>query len=304
MNKNLLVVILGPTASGKTSLAIDLAKKFDTEIISADSRQFFREMNIGTAKPSAKQLQSVKHHFINSLSVKDEYNVGAFEKEALHAINTIFQKRNIAILAGGSGLYINAVCNGFDDIPKADKKIREQLSILYKEKDIEGLRERLKALDEDYYKKIDISNPHRLIRAIEVCLITGIPYSSLRKGKKQTRNFTTIKIGLNTERSNLYKIINERVDDMMNNGLLEEVKSLAEYKNINSLQTVGYKELFEYLEGTINLERAVELIKQNTRNFAKRQLTWFRKDETIKWFGINEEENIISYIKEKADTFN
>lgn len=297
-----LIVILGPTAVGKTSLAIDIATELDTEIISADSRQFYREMNIGTAKPSAGELKKAKHHFINSLSVTDDYNVGRFEKDALNVLEEIFSKRNTAVMVGGSGLYINAVCNGFDSVPQADKELRENLSALYKEKGIEALQAMLKKLDLEHYKKVDIKNPHRLIRAIEVCMVTGKPYSDLLKGKKQERNFKVIKIGLNMKREKLYERINERVDEMMKNGLLNEVKALAPFRagdNPNSLNTVGYKELFDHLEGKCDLQTAIEKLKQNTRNFAKRQLTWFRRDKEIKWFEPTEHKAIISYLQSK-----
>jgi len=292
-----LIVILGPTAVGKTSLAIDIANELCTEIISADSRQLFREMNIGTAKPNEEELQSVKHHFINSLSIQEDYNAGMFEREALKVLEIIFQNKNTAVMAGGSGMYINAVCNGFDEVPEADKQIRTNIIEMYKREGIDYLRDTLKKLDEKHYKKIDIKNPHRLIRALEVCMITGIPYSELRKEKKQKRNFTSIKIGLTIEREKLYERINTRVDEMMKQGLLDEVRTLIKYKQKNSLQTVGYKELFDFIEGKHDLNRAVELIKQNTRNFAKRQMTWFRKDKEIIWFDSNEKEKIMQHLQ-------
>ena len=282
--RKFLIVICGPTAVGKTSVALELAKKFDTEIISADSRQFFREMNIGTAKPTADELKTVKHHFIDSLSVRDEYNVGMFERDTLKVLENLFEKKTRAVMAGGSGLYINAVCDGFDKVPEADKEIRDNLTEIYKREGIGYLQSTLKKLDEEHYRKIDIKNPHRLIRAIEVCMTTGKKYSELRKGEKQKRNFIPVKIGLNMEREKLYEKINSRVDKMMEEGLPEEVKSLWKYKHHNSLKTVGYQELFGHLEGKYDLGKAVELIKQNTRNFAKRQMTWFRKDKGIQWF--------------------
>jgi tRNA dimethylallyltransferase len=297
MANKFLIVILGPTAVGKTSLAIDVAKEFSTEIISADSRQFFQEMNIGTAKPSEDELKSIKHHFINSLSIHDDYNAGMFERDALNILSTIFQKKRVAVMVGGSGLYINAVCNGFDEIPETHKEIRAGIMDKYKNEGIEYLRNTLKKLDEDHYRKIDLKNPHRLIRAIEVCLITGKPYSEFRKEQKQRRNFTSIKIGLNMDREKLYARINFRVDEMMKKGLLDEVKSLIKYKHLNSLQTVGYKELFDFIDGKTDLQRAIDLIKQNTRNFAKRQMTWFRKDKEIKWFDPSEKEKIIEHIQ-------
>lgn len=297
MTNKFLIVILGPTAVGKTSLAIAVAKELGTEIISADSRQFFNEMNIGTAKPSGEELKSIKHHFINSLSIQDEYNAGMFERDALNTLSAIFQKKNNVVMVGGSGLYIHAVCNGFDEIPEVNKEIRDKVTETYKLKGIEYLRNTLKKLDEEYYKKVDLKNPHRLIRAIEVCMITGKPYSEFRKKEKQKRNFTSIKIGLTMDREKLYSKINSRVDEMMKQGLPEEVKTLIKYKHLNSLQTVGYKELIEYLDSKTDLHRAVELIKQNTRNFAKRQMTWFRKDEAIKWFNPDEKGKIMEHIR-------
>lgn len=303
-NKKYLIVILGPTAVGKTSLAIDIAKESGTEIISADSRQFFREMNIGTAKPGEEELKSVKHHFINSISIQDEYNAGMFERDALNILEIIYQKKDTAVMVGGSGLYINAVCNGFDELPHADKEIRANISQMYQREGIEYLRDTLNKLDEEHYKKIDIKNPHRLIRAIEVCMVTGKKYSEMRKSEngkrsevKTKRLFIPIKIGLKMERAKLYERINLRVDEMMKQGLPDEVKNLEQYKHLNSLQTVGYKELFQFLEGKYDLNRAVELIKQNTRNFAKRQMTWFGKDKEIKWFDPNEKEKILQHIK-------
>lgn len=320
MNKKYLIVILGPTAIGKTSIAIEVAKELGSEIISADSRQFFKEMNIGTAKPSEEELKTVQHHFINSLSIEEEYNVGMYERDTLKLLDKIFKKKNAVVLAGGSGLYINAVCNGFDEVPPADKKIRVHLENVYKEKGIEGLRILLKEHDEEHYRKIDLLNPHRLIRAVEVCMITGKKYSDLRKKDNahppsqnvlteqsqssavDRRPFKAIKIGLRMEREKLYKRINARVDEMMNKGLLEEVKSLSALRKegkLNSLQTVGYKELFDFIDNKTELPRAIELIKQNTRNFAKRQMTWFRKDDTIKWFDADDKQSIMQFIRKE-----
>ncbi len=295
-SKKKLFVIVGPTAVGKTALSIQLAKAFDTEIVSADSRQFFKEMSIGTAKPNATEMGTIKHHFIDSHSISEEYNVGKFETEAIQVLNTLFETKNYAILVGGSGLYIDAICNGLDELPEASEEIRQQLKLLYEEKGIMALQEQLKELDLNYYNQVDLNNPQRLMRALEVCLSTGKTYSEQRAGKTKARNFTTIKIGLNTSREELYNRINKRVDEMMQQGLLDEVKSLLPYQNKNALQTVGYKELFDYLENKTSLEQAVALIKQHTRNFAKRQLTWFKRDEQIQWFEPNEFEKIKQYI--------
>ncbi len=307
-NNKTLIIICGPTAVGKTTLAINLAKKLSTEIISADSRQFFRELTIGTAKPSIEELNLVKHHLINSLSVYDDYNVGVFEKDALAILKNIFSKKNTAILVGGSGLYIQAICNGFDEVPSANKEVRKQIIEQYEKEGIEYLRTTLKKLDKEHYDKVDQSNPHRMIRAIEVCLTTGKRYSQLRQQEnkndnKNIREFNIIKIGLTIEREKLYEKINARVDDMMQKGLLEEVKQLAgKIKNekLNALNTVGYKELFDYLNGMHDLPRAIDLIKQNTRNFAKRQMTWFKKDKDIVWFNPNNEDKILEYIQSRS----
>jgi len=295
-SKKKLFVIVGPTAVGKTALSIQLAKAFDTEILSADSRQFFKEMSIGTAKPTAIEMGAIKHHFIDSHSISEEYNVGKFETEAIQVLNTLFETKDYAILVGGSGLYIDAVCNGLDELPEASAEIRQQLKLLYEEKGIAALQEQLKELDLNYYNQVDLNNPQRLMRALEVCLSTGKTYSEQRAGKTKKRNFKTIKIGLNSSREALYERINKRVDEMMQEGLLDEVKSLLPYQNKNALQTVGYKELFDYLENKTTLEQAVELIKQHTRNFAKRQLTWFKRDEQIQWFEPYEFEKIKQYI--------
>ena len=296
MPSNTLIVIVGPTAIGKTALSIALAKTFHCPIVSADSRQFFKEMDIGTAKPTPNEMQGVPHYFINSHSITDDYNVGKYESDAIALLEKLFQTNEKIILAGGSGLYVDAICKGFDELPEAEPGIRNIINSILKTDGIEGLQKLLKELDISYYNKVDLSNPQRLIRALEVCLTTGKPYSDFRKGRIKKRDFNTIKIGINTSRELLYNRINQRVDDMMTKGLLEEVKSLQEYKHLNALQTVGYKELFDYLENNSDLKSAVELIKQNTRRFAKRQLTWFRRDKDIKWFEPNDVEEIMSYV--------
>ncbi|PZD79554.1 tRNA (adenosine(37)-N6)-dimethylallyltransferase MiaA [Mesonia sp. K7] len=299
-NKHLISVV-GPTAIGKTSTSIELASHFDSEIISADSRQFFKEMRIGTAVPSEEELATVPHHFIQQLSVEENYSVGDFERDALAKINELFHQHDILFLVGGSGLYINAINEGLDDFPEVPKAIREELNQVHQKKGIESLQERLKELDPAYYQKVDVHNPHRLIRALEICIATGKPYSSYRNHKKSKRSFQSIKIGIDAERQIIYDRINQRVDLMMENGLLEEVQNLLSRKHLNALNTVGYKELFAYLENEISLKKAIEEIKKNTRRFAKRQLTWFRKDETIKWFDYQEPtKNIIDYINQNT----
>jgi tRNA dimethylallyltransferase len=291
-----LIIIAGPTAIGKTSLAISLAKHFKTEIISADSRQFYREMNIGTAKPSEAELKEVKHHLINSHSVLDQYNAGDFEKESIQIINKLFIDHEQVIMVGGSGLFINAVCNGFDQLPVASEKIRDHLNKLFAEKGIEFLQERLKKIDPVYHEEVDIFNPQRIIRALEVFESTGKTFSSLRTNLKKQRPFNIVKIGLITDRNILYERINLRVDQMINDGLIEEVESLKSFQHLNPLNTVGYSEIFNYLDGKSNREEAIEKIKQNTRRFAKRQITWFKKSEDINWFKPDELESIIQYL--------
>jgi tRNA dimethylallyltransferase len=294
-----LIVISGPTAIGKTALGVILAKELETSVISADSRQFFREMNVGTAKPGKEEMQGITHYFIDSHSVSKPYNVGKYESEAIALLEQIFHNKNTAVMVGGSGLYIDAVCKGFDELPEADDSIREQLETKLAEEGIQALQELLKELDPVYHSRVDLNNPQRLSRALEVCLTTGKPYSSLREGKTKTRNFNIIKIGLNTDRNQLYDRINKRVDAMIREGLVEEVRSLIPYRQANALQTVGYKELFDHLEGKTDLGTAVELIKQNTRKFAKRQLTWFKRDTDIKWFEPDQKEEIIEYVKQR-----
>lgn len=260
-------------------------------------------MSIGTAKPTAYEMQDVPHYFIDSRSITEEYNVGKFETEAIALLEELFKTNKQVILVGGSGLYNNAVCNGFDKLPEAKPEIRKKIYSLFEENGIEGLQTLLKKLDPNYYQKVDLNNRQRISRALEVCITTGKPYSDLRKGASIKRNFNIIKIGLNTSRETLYARINTRVEDMMENGLLNEVRSLLPHKNLNALQTVGYKELFDHLENKTDLTMAIEAIKQNTRRFAKRQLTWFRKEEDMKWFEPNEVEGIMEYIKALTPPF-
>jgi tRNA dimethylallyltransferase len=296
--KNLIVVV-GPTSIGKTELAIELAKFYQTEIISADSRQFFKEMNIGTAKPSPTELETVPHHFIDSHSVKTLFSTGDFEVEALELMNQLYQKHNVLIMVGGSGLYINALCNGLDDLPEIDLNIRTELNQLFEAEGLATIQTQLQKLDPEYYAKVDQNNPQRMIRGLEIVLSTGKKLSSLLTASKKTRPFNIIKIGLNTDRAILYQRINDRVDRMMELGLLDEVRQLLPYRNYNALNTVGYTELFEYLDEKTDLASAVAMIKQNTRRFAKRQLTWFRRDEDTKWFEPNDKEAVLNFLKLK-----
>lgn len=297
MHDKTLIVIAGPTAIGKTALAITIAQHYKTEIVSADSRQFYREMSIGTAKPSEEELKAVKHHFINSHSVVDDFSVGDFEKQALAALAEIFENHNYAVLVGGSGLFIKAITEGFDDLPKAEPEIRAELNLLFEKEGIVPLQQKLKLLDPDYYKEVDLNNPQRIIRALEVSISSGNPFSSFRSKAQNTRAFKTIKIGLNINRVELYARINSRVDEMVKTGLVDEVKNLLPYRKLNALNTVGYSEVFDALDGKIPLEQAIENIKQNTRRFAKRQLTWFRKDTGITWFEPSQYHEIIQHIK-------
>lgn len=291
-----LVVVAGPTAIGKTAVAIKIAQHFSTEILSADSRQFYKELNIGVARPSIAELATIKHHFIGHISINDTYTAGDFEKAVLNKLEQLFQKHDIVVLAGGSGLFINALLNGLDNLPR-DEKIRETLNTRQANEGIEALAKQLKTLDIDEYNSISLSNPRRIIRSLEICLASGEKASTLKKQNTLPRNFSSIKIALNTDRQLLYTKINNRVDIMLKNGLIDEVQHLLPYKHLNALQTVGYKELFEYFDGELDLEKAIELIKQHTRNYAKRQLTWFRKDDSYKWFEPQQLQDIVSYCK-------
>ncbi|MBU3822880.1 tRNA (adenosine(37)-N6)-dimethylallyltransferase MiaA [Flavobacteriaceae bacterium XHP0103] len=279
-----LISIVGPTAIGKTALSIKLAQHFNTDIISADSRQFFKEMQIGTAAPSKEELAAAKHHFIHHKSIQDNYNVGAFERDAITLLNKLFKEQNIVIMVGGSGLYVDAVTKGLDDFPDLDASIREKLNLELETKGLPYLQEQLKQLDKEAYNTIAIDNPHRVIRALEVSIGTGQPYSSFLNKSKGKRNFKTISVGLTADRDIIYNRINQRVDLMVKEGLLDEVENLLPYQNLNALNTVGYKELFNYFNGAWDLDFAISEIKKNTRRFAKRQLTWFRKNESIFWF--------------------
>ena len=283
-----LLVVAGPTAVGKTVAAIELAKHFNTVVVSADSRQFFREMAIGTAKPNAAELAAVKHYFIDSHSIAEPFSVGDFEKQGLALLAELFKTHDHVILAGGSGLYIKAICEGFDDLPTADPSIREKLNQELEEKGIESLQQKLKLADPVYYEEVDLGNPQRIIRALEVFESSGKPISTYRQAVVNTRPFNIIKLALNLPREVLYNRINERVNIMVQQGLLAEASALLPYRHLNALNTVGYTELFDYFDGKTSLDKAIEMIKQNTRRFAKRQLTWFRKDGLLHWFQAND----------------
>jgi tRNA dimethylallyltransferase len=297
-----LITVIGPTAIGKTALAIEVAKYFQCDIISADSRQFFKEMAIGTAVPSKDELEAAKHHFIQNISIFDDYTVGDFEREAIAKLDELYQSNNYAVLVGGSGLYIDAVLKGFDDFPDVDPSVREALISEYVNKGIEYLQQELQRLDPVHYEKVAKENPQRLMRALEVCIGSGKPYSSFLNIKKNSRNFTSIIIGLDAEREVMYSRINQRVDIMVNSGLIEEARELYPNKELNALQTVGYRELFSYFDGEFTKDFAIEEIKKNTRRFAKRQMTWFKRNEGAKWFDFKTPlPEIINYIETQTN---
>ncbi len=295
-----LIVIVGPTASGKTSVAIEIAQKYNTEIISADSRQFYKEIPIGTATPQSEEMQGIKHHFIGNLTVNDYYNVSKFEQDVMELLKKKFQKNKIMLMVGGSGLYIDAVCNGIDDLPDADEDLRARLNKLFDLEGLSALQQKLKQLDPEYYEKVDLNNPKRILRALEVSIQTGKPYSSHRKGNSAERPFNIIKIGLEIPREQLIERIDRRLDSMIKEGWIEEATSVLPYKDNNALNTVGYKELFKYLENEWSLDLAIEKIKVNTRRYAKRQMTWFKRDKETTWFSPDDSEKIIEFIDSRT----
>ncbi|WP_339884275.1 tRNA (adenosine(37)-N6)-dimethylallyltransferase MiaA [Polaribacter vadi] len=296
--KNTLITIVGPTAIGKTALSIKLANHFKSDIISCDSRQFFKEMTIGTAVPSADELSAAKHHFIQNRSIFDAYNVGEFERDALAKLEDLFLKNPIQIMVGGSGLYVDTVLQGLDYFPEVDPKIREDLTKELEEKGIESLQEKLQKLDIETYNTIALENPHRIMRALEICIGSGKTYSEFKNKPKEPRNFNVIKVGLTADREIIYDRINQRVDVMIENGLVEEAQNLHQHKELNALQTVGYRELFSFFEEDFTKEFAIAEIKKNTRRFAKRQITWFKRDEKTLWFDYKSDiEKIINEVE-------
>ena len=298
-SKKTLITIVGPTAIGKTSLSILIASYFNTEIISCDSRQFYKEMTIGTAVPEKEELAVIPHHFIQNRSVFEDYNVGAYERDALNVLDTLFKKHNTVVMVGGSGLYVKAVLEGLDDFPKIDPSIRLELKHVLETEGIIPLQDQLKKLDVTTYNTIDIENPQRVIRALEICIGSNLPYSSYKGKIKKKRKFNSIIIGLNGEREKIYERINRRVDLMVEKGLLDEAKKLYPNKELNALQTVGYKELFSFFEEKVTKDEAIQEIKKNTRRFAKRQLTWFNKDASIYWFDFETNtDNILKKIED------
>ena len=294
-----LIVIVGPTGSGKTDLSISVAEHFAAPILSTDSRQFYRGMAIGTAQPSAEQMARVEHHLVDCLDVGEEFNCGAYERVALERLAELFTKHDTVVAVGGSGLYIKALCEGMDDLPDAEPTLREELLRRVETKGLESLVEQLRELDEVYYNEVDRCNPQRVLRAVEVCLATGKPYSSFRKGGAKQRDFEIVKIGVDYPREELYDRINRRVDMMMDAGLESEARAMLPYRHLNALQTVGFSELFDYFDGTITKEEAVELIKRNSRRYAKRQMTWFRRDKDIEWFTKPKAEEVIAYLEQQ-----
>jgi tRNA dimethylallyltransferase len=297
-----LITIVGPTAIGKTSLSIALAQHFNCEIVSCDSRQFFKEMQIGTAVPTSQELVRAQHHFIQNKSIFENYTVGDFEKDAISKLDELFLSNDYVVMVGGSGLYVDAVLKGFDDFPEIDSSVREEVTSNFEKSGIEYLQTELEKRDPHYFEIVAKENPQRMMRALEVCIGSGIPYSSFLNQKKNTRNFSPILIGLEAERSVIYDRINHRVDLMLEEGLLAEAENLFPHKNLNALQTVGYRELFSYFEGEISLELAIEEIKKNTRRFAKRQLTWFKRNKDTKWFDyLTASNEIIKSINENSN---
>lgn len=295
-----LITLLGPTGVGKTELSLRLAERFNTEIVSSDSRQLYADLKIGTAAPTPEQLSRVKHHFIGTLSLSDYYSAAQYEADVMQLLPTLFQNNDHVLLTGGSMMYIDAVCKGIDEIPTIDEDTRQLMQEKYKEEGLDSLCAELKLLDPAHYKIVDLKNPKRVIHALEICYMTGKTYSSFRTQTAKTRPFRIIKIGLTREREELYERINRRVDLMMEEGLLEEVRGVYAYRHLNSLNTVGYKELFNYLDGVWPLPLALEKLKRNTRIYSRKQMTWFKKDEEIRWFHPDQEEEIYKFLEEKG----
>lgn len=297
--KKTLVILLGPTGVGKTELCLSLAEELNTEIVSCDSRQFFKELKIGTAAPTEAQMQRVKHHLVGNLSIFDYYSCGRFEIDALKKLDELFLSKDVVLMTGGSMLYIDAICKGIDDIPNVEQNLRDSLHERYANEGIDNILAELKLLDPEYYDLVDKKNHKRIIHALEICLTSGKTFSSFRKETAKARPFDIIKIGLNLPREELYDRINKRVDIMFEEGLLEEAKKFYPHRNLNSLNTVGYKELFEYFDGNWELDFAKNMIKQNSRRYAKKQLTWFNRDKDINWFRPDQQKEILSFLKNR-----
>jgi tRNA dimethylallyltransferase len=292
-----LVTIIGPTGIGKTELGVFLAQRLDTEVVSADSRQFYKELKIGTAVPDDAELKMVKHYFIGNISIHDYYNASSFEFAVIDLLKELFKLKEQVLMVGGSGMYVDAVCRGIDDLPEINQEIRAKLEKKFQDEGIESLRFELKKLDPEYYEVVDLRNPKRILKGLEICMMTGKTYTSYRQAIKKDRDFDILKIGLTMEREKLYKRIEARVDAMIGQGLVEEAKQFYKYKSLNSLKTVGYKELFAHFDGEYDLNRAIELIKRNSRRYAKRQMTWFKRDNEINWFDRDKKEEIWEFIE-------
>ena len=298
-SKKYVIAVVGPTASGKTDLSIGIAKMFKTEIVSADSRQFYREIEIGTAKPSKQQLQDVQHHFINSLGISELYDVGRFEVEVMQVIKSLHQEKDVVVVVGGSGLFIQAICEGFDEFPEVPSAIREKFNELYQTEGLRALQDLLKKADLEYYDQVDNENPRRLIRALEICETTGQPFSSFLGKKRAQRDFKSIKVGIEWPRAELYARIDQRVDQMLEMGLEAEARALYKHRNSPALDTVGYKEWFDHFDGKYDQAEAIRLIKRNSRRYAKRQLTWFRKAQDVDWFPPGAYQDVLSSLRAK-----
>lgn len=294
-----LIVLVGQTGVGKTDLSIRIAEKYDSPIISADSRQLYSELKIGTAAPTEEYLNRVKHYFVGTLKLTDYYSAAQYESDVISLLDELFKTKDVLLLTGGSMMYIDAICKGIDDIPTVDDETRQMMMKKYEDEGLERLCAELKLLDPEYYSIVDLKNPKRVIHALEICYMTGKTYTSFRTGNKKQRPFNIIKIGLNRDREELYDRINKRVDIMIEDGLIDEVKSVYQYKNLNSLNTVGYKEIIQYLDGNCTLDFAIDKIKQNSRIYSRKQMTWFKRDSEIKWFHPDKEEDIIGYIESK-----
>lgn len=300
-SKPTLIVLIGPTGIGKTDLSLNIAEHYNTEIISADSRQLYADLKIGTAAPTPEQLARVKHHFVGTLQLTDYYSAAQYEAEVMKKLDELFKRHNVIVLTGGSMMYVDAVCKGIDDIPTVDEETRKTLMQHYENVGLERLCAELKILDPEYYEIVDKKNPKRVIHALEICYMTGQTYTSFRTSQTKERSFNIIKVGLRREREELYARINKRVDIMMEDGLLEEAKSVYQYKDLNSLNTVGYKEMFKYLDGEWELPFAIEKIKQNSRIYSRKQVTWFKRDTDITWFHPDDTDNIMSFIEERLN---
>ena len=298
-NNPTLLVLLGPTGVGKTNVSFRLAEKYGCPIVSSDSRQFYKELKIGTAAPTDEELNRVKHYFIGSHSIFDEYNAGQYEQDAIQLLDELFQKHKVVLLVGGSMMYIDAICNGMDDIPNVDAETRAYWQKQFADFGLEFIQNELKKLDPKHFEEVDLQNPKRIIHALEICSMTGKPYSDLRTGQKKKRNFNILKIGLNRPRQELYERINSRVDEMIENGLLKETEEFYKCKDLNTLNTVGYKELYEFMDGKWSLDFAINMIKQDSRRYAKRQMTWFNRDKEIHWFHPENENEILKFVNEQ-----